>query len=169
MATVIIGAGIIGVSTAYYLSQSETGSSIHLIESSPELFASASGYAGGFLAKDWHSPASAALGEFSFAEHVRLAAEHNGAEKWGYNVCMTSSYSQSKAGHGDGKRGEDWLFNGTSRANTAKGALEGVINGDKSHEPKWFNKGSGMLELIAEDGSTAGVYVKLNTSVTFPY
>ena len=52
--TVIIGAGIIGCSTAYYLSQShdtEAGS-IHLVESSPELFASASGKAGGFIAAD---------------------------------------------------------------------------------------------------------------------
>jgi len=52
--TVIIGAGIIGCATAYYLSELEgvDPSSIHLIESSPELFASASGKSGGFLAED---------------------------------------------------------------------------------------------------------------------
>lgn len=52
--TIIIGAGIIGCATAYYLSHSgntEAGS-IHLIEASPELFASASGKSGGFLASD---------------------------------------------------------------------------------------------------------------------
>lgn len=52
--TVILGAGIIGVSTAYYLAQADPSlaSSIHLVDSSPELFASASGKAGGFLAAD---------------------------------------------------------------------------------------------------------------------
>lgn len=61
--TVILGAGIIGVATAYYLSLAEgnqageeSGSSskhrIHLVENADEFFASASGKAGGFLAED---------------------------------------------------------------------------------------------------------------------
>lgn len=52
--TVIIGAGIIGLSTAYYLSRSgrTNAESIHLVDSSKELFHCASGFAGGFLAKD---------------------------------------------------------------------------------------------------------------------
>jgi glycine/D-amino acid oxidase-like deaminating enzyme len=53
--TVIIGAGIIGCSTAYYLSQSSRtqASTIHLVDASPELFTRvASGLAGGFLAAD---------------------------------------------------------------------------------------------------------------------
>src|SRR4051794_19166928 len=51
MAIVIVGGGIIGTATAYYLSESHSNpSSIHIIESAPRLFASASGYAGGFLA-----------------------------------------------------------------------------------------------------------------------
>ncbi len=51
MPSVIVGTGIIGVATAYYLSQS-TKEEIHIIEASPELFASASGNAAGFLARD---------------------------------------------------------------------------------------------------------------------
>lgn len=52
--TVIIGAGIMGCATAYYLSQSPDTKpdTIHLIEASPELFASASGRAAGFVAPD---------------------------------------------------------------------------------------------------------------------
>ena len=52
--TVIIGAGIIGCATAYYLATSgkTAPSSIHIIEASPELFASASGKAGGFCTSD---------------------------------------------------------------------------------------------------------------------
>lgn len=51
MPTTVIGAGIIGVATAYYLSQSSKDE-IHLVEASPQLFASASGNAAGFLARD---------------------------------------------------------------------------------------------------------------------
>ena len=52
--TVIIGAGIVGCSAAYYLATSGNtkADTIHLIEASPELFASASGKAAGFLASD---------------------------------------------------------------------------------------------------------------------
>lgn len=51
MPTAIVGAGIIGVATAYYLSLS-IKEEIHIIEASPQLFASASGNAAGFLARD---------------------------------------------------------------------------------------------------------------------
>lgn len=52
--TVIVGAGIIGCATAYYLANSGNTrpDTIHLIEASPELFASASGRAAGFVAPD---------------------------------------------------------------------------------------------------------------------
>lgn len=52
--TVILGSGIVGLCTAYYLSESGNTDpqSIHLIDSSPELFQCASGLAGGYLAKD---------------------------------------------------------------------------------------------------------------------
>lgn len=56
--TVILGAGIIGCATAYYLSHSghTKPDTIHLVEASEELFASASGKAGGFLAADCMVP-----------------------------------------------------------------------------------------------------------------
>lgn len=52
--TVIIGSGITGLSTAYFLSESGHADpkSIHLIDASEELFRCASGLAGGFLAQD---------------------------------------------------------------------------------------------------------------------
>jgi glycine/D-amino acid oxidase-like deaminating enzyme len=52
--TIILGSGIIGLSTAYYLSESGNThpESIHLIDASSELFHCASGLAGGFLATD---------------------------------------------------------------------------------------------------------------------
>lgn len=53
-ATVILGSGIIGLSTAYYLSESGNTDpkSICLVDASPQLFRCASGLAGGFLAAD---------------------------------------------------------------------------------------------------------------------
>lgn len=52
--TVIIGAGIVGISTAYYLTESGNtrAESVHLVDSSAELLHCASGFAGGFLAAD---------------------------------------------------------------------------------------------------------------------
>ncbi|PSR93787.1 hypothetical protein PHLCEN_2v4682 [Hermanssonia centrifuga] len=100
--TVILGTGIIGLSTAYYLSHhladnheatpgTHTGHHIHLVEPSPELFASASGKAAGFLAKDWFAPAVAPLGEFSFDLHRNLAKEHGGRDKWGWSESVSYS------------------------------------------------------------------------------
>jgi hypothetical protein len=52
--TVILGSGIIGLSTAFYLSQSGNTppENIHLVDPIAELFHCASGYAGGFVAED---------------------------------------------------------------------------------------------------------------------
>jgi glycine/D-amino acid oxidase-like deaminating enzyme len=51
---VILGCGIIGLCTAYYLTESGNTDpkSIHLVDSSPELFQCASGLAAGFLSAD---------------------------------------------------------------------------------------------------------------------
>lgn len=52
--TVIIGSGIIGLSAAYFLCESGNTKpqSICLVDSSPELFHCASGFAAGFCARD---------------------------------------------------------------------------------------------------------------------
>jgi glycine/D-amino acid oxidase-like deaminating enzyme len=151
--TVILGTGIIGVSTAYYLSLTVPGSSIHLVEASPALFASASGFAGGFLAADWFSPSVAALGKLSFEEHARLAGEFNGRERWGYARSTGVSYSN---GSGRTKRGDDWLRDGTSRADAAGSRF---IDGNVE-SPRWLARTEGdHIDVISEKGSTAQVYV----------
>jgi glycine/D-amino acid oxidase-like deaminating enzyme len=115
--TVILGAGVIGVSTAYYLSKHQPPSTIHLVEPSPELFASASGYAGGFLAKDWFSAAVAELGALSFEEHRKLAEKENGAAKWGYSRSTSISLSSAT----DSKQSVDlWFRDGASRAEASR-------------------------------------------------
>ncbi|AEO54912.1 hypothetical protein MYCTH_2298102 [Thermothelomyces thermophilus ATCC 42464] len=150
--TVILGAGIIGVSTAYYLSQHQDPTSIQLVEPSPELFSSASGYAGGFLAKDWFGPSLTALGALSFNEHRRLAEEHGGREKWGYSRSTCVSYAASAAARDSGSRGDDWLRHGTSRADAAP-VIQDPLSGNT---PGWLRRLEGdHIELISDEGSTA--------------
>jgi glycine/D-amino acid oxidase-like deaminating enzyme len=181
MATVIIGGGIIGLATAYYLSEERPpaeGSNppIHVVDSSHSPLLSASGYAGGFLAKDWFSPASASLGALSFALHRELAEEHDGFRKWGYVGTRTYSLSIDERGVGTASkqsRGEDWMISGTSRAGVAPanarvdspqqqnatGATE-MLNPDGS--PTCFApQPSGTVEVMAEPDTTALIEPRL--------
>ncbi|KAI0677317.1 nucleotide-binding domain-containing protein [Trametes maxima] len=90
--TVILGAGIIGLSTAHSLVQlAPPDHRIHLVEPAPQLFSSASGKAAGFLAKDWFAPAIAPLGILSFDLHRALADTHNGPARWGYSESISYS------------------------------------------------------------------------------
>ena len=155
MATIVVGAGIIGTATAFYLSESASNpSSIHMIESAPRLFASASGNAGGFLAKDWFSALVAPLGELSFNLHQKLATDHNGEERWGYAASTALSLAIDEGrGVGKGERGEDWLLEGTSRANVALPKAEGdVLKEDGT--PAWVTrqKGGTLDTISSEDG-----------------
>lgn len=79
-----LGGGIIGCTTAYYLTRHPNFNpalhSITLLEASA-IAAGASGKAGGLLAL-WAYPAC--LVPLSYRLHKELAAEHNGAERWGY-------------------------------------------------------------------------------------
>ena len=165
MSTVIIGGGIIGLSTAYYLSQNNSPSDsqeIHILDSAPELLASASGYAGGFLALDWFNAHVESLGALSFRLHRELAERHGGARKWGYAGSHVYSLSVDDVGvDGQGKKGSsgDWILEGTSRANEVRtnsefdregnGIKRGdVVNADGS--PSVFTpQTGGTLETIA--------------------
>ncbi|PIL37357.1 hypothetical protein GSI_01050 [Ganoderma sinense ZZ0214-1] len=99
--TVILGAGIIGLSTAHSLARlASPDHSIHLVEPASELFSSASGKAAGFLAKDWFAPAIAPLGVLSFDLHRALADKHDGRTRWGYSKSL--SYSLDHAYQSDG-------------------------------------------------------------------
>ena len=145
MPTLIVGAGIIGVSTAYYLSLHNTPDEIHLIEASPQLFASASGNAAGFLARDWFTPSLARLGELSFDLHKQLAEEHNGQERWGYSPSSGSSLEEQVTSGGD------WLSEGTSRSVTATKTAQGESKG-----PMWL-KSRDNLNVMSDGSSTAQV------------
>lgn len=159
--TVILGAGIIGLSTAYYLAKHQPPNTIHLVEPSPELFASASGYAAGFLARDWFGPGVSSLGALSFDEHRRLAKVHDGATRWGYQRSTAVNYTpgsrRAKVGNGaGGGGGGDFLRTGGSRAATA--AHKEQQDGEVANEmvPPWLRRTPGdSVSVIGEVGSTA--------------
>ncbi|KAK2781364.1 hypothetical protein FQN52_001657 [Onygenales sp. PD_12] len=81
---VVIGGGIIGCSTAYYLtrhpSYNPTQHKITILEAS-EIAGGASGKAGGLLAL-WAYPSN--IVPLSFKLHAELAREHGGEQRWGY-------------------------------------------------------------------------------------
>lgn len=150
MPTVIVGTGIIGTATAFYLSSSQTRSgSIHLVEASPDLFASASGYAAGFIARDWFSPPLARLGALSFDLHKELAGQNGGYQGWGYTESTSTSLAETIGNHG----GADWLREGASRAVAAKNTSPA-----SGHAPSWL-KHKGELDLMSDGSTTAQVYV----------
>jgi glycine/D-amino acid oxidase-like deaminating enzyme len=159
--TVILGCGIIGLSTAYYLSQSSNTSPkhIHLVDSSPSLFHCASGFAGGFLAADWFAPSVAPLGALSFKLHKELAERHNGRKVWGYSTSTGTSWSQDSEVVGGS--GEDFLSNGTSRAQAA-----GPAPSLDSQGPVWLKKTEGgSLEVISKENSTAQMWGDISQSL----
>ncbi|KAL0468650.1 FAD dependent oxidoreductase [Neurospora intermedia] len=166
--TVILGAGIIGVSTAYYLSLSSSRpsspsppSEIHLVDPSPSLFWSASGFAGGFLARNWFAAEVSSLGALSFAEHARLASAHDGRRNWSYAPSTSLGYSAVAVDKGVNKRGDDWLRSGTSRAEAALGDNKEkvpVVSVEdlKEKTPTWLRRREGDdVEVIGGEGDTA--------------
>ncbi|KAI0708597.1 FAD dependent oxidoreductase [Earliella scabrosa] len=103
---VIVGGGIIGCTTAFYLAShprfAASSATITLIEASKHGVAQgASGKAGGLVAK-WAYPKE--LVNVSFPEHVRLAKEHNGTERWGWRLVNCGSWEG---------RGEPFADSGT--------------------------------------------------------
>ncbi|KAK7954008.1 hypothetical protein PG996_014894 [Apiospora saccharicola] len=83
---IIIGGGIVGCTTAYYLSRHPSFNPafhrITLLEAS-SVAAGASGKAGGLLGL-WAYPQC--IVPLSYQLHADLAAEHGGAERWGYRT-----------------------------------------------------------------------------------
>ncbi|KAK6347801.1 hypothetical protein TWF718_005626 [Orbilia javanica] len=162
---IILGAGIIGLSTAYYLSSSSPSSfhnhkqvspqNITLLDTSPTLFACASGRAGGFLAKDWFGPASSKLGGLSFGLHRQLADANDGKRRWGYGPSNSYSFERG-TGEGGRKRGDDWLRDGTSRVDASSG-VGNVDDGNvqRGIAPTWWNCEGGKVELSCTGDSTA--------------
>ncbi|KAI5862913.1 FAD dependent oxidoreductase [Durotheca rogersii] len=98
---VIIGGGVIGTTTAYYLTRHPAfNPSIHhitLLEAT-SVGAAASGKAGGLLGL-WAYPTC--LVPLSYRLHAELATEHGGAQRWGYRTleCGQLTATVKEGGH----------------------------------------------------------------------
>ena len=150
MPTIILGGGIVGSSVAYYLStttsvSTEQDQEIHVLDSATHLFQGASGYAAGFLAKDWFSPSVAPLGALSFALHEQLAETNDGMDKWGYMKGTAFSLDTTTSTSATGS--DDWLREGTSRAESSGHSRTSML--DASKPPVWLTRRKGMLEKIS--------------------
>ncbi|KAI0037740.1 FAD dependent oxidoreductase [Auriscalpium vulgare] len=109
---VVVGAGIIGTTTAFYLSRhpsvtsSSSPPSITIIEASQRGAAQgASGKAGGLVAK-WAYPKE--LTDVSFKQHVALSAEFDGSQRWGWRWVDVGEW-EGRGREASGKRVRDGL------------------------------------------------------------
>jgi glycine/D-amino acid oxidase-like deaminating enzyme len=112
MRVIVCGGGVIGTSTAYFLSR--RGAEVTLVERTGVANAS-SGKAGAFLALDWsRGSALDALSRRSFALHARLAEELD--DDWGYQRVTTyGAYAApGLAGRRGAGPGRDWLADGVA-------------------------------------------------------
>lgn len=166
MSTVILGGGIIGCSIAYYLTSNSSPhktEEVHIVESSSQLFSAASGYAAGFLAKDWFASSVAPLGALSFNLHRELAAEHGGAEKWGYmkSTALGLDVGHEHLGARKGARGDDWLRQGTSRREAAARLQDPSMTVKHDESPAWLTRQEGgRVENISHGETAAQVLVQ---------
>ncbi|KAH7106696.1 FAD dependent oxidoreductase [Auriculariales sp. MPI-PUGE-AT-0066] len=91
---VVIGGGIIGCTTAYYITRHPSfrpngrPDTLTILESD-EVAGAASGKAGGLVAT-WAYPSE--LAQLSYSEHEALAQEHRGSERWGYRVVECGTW-----------------------------------------------------------------------------
>ncbi|CAH8552185.1 unnamed protein product [Schistosoma bovis] len=105
MSVVIVGGGIMGVSTAYYLSKRKVDT---LIIEKEQLGSAASGRAGGFLAKDWCSHNEMdVLAQNGFDLHMKLADEFGSA--CDYRRVNTYSISLSPGKSSGSSNSPSWV------------------------------------------------------------
>ncbi|KAM0275795.1 hypothetical protein ACHAQH_007419 [Verticillium albo-atrum] len=140
---VIVGGGIIGSTTAYFLSRhAKFNPALHKITllEATSIAAGASGKAGGLLAL-WAYPQP--LVPLSYRLHAELAAEHGGAERWGYRRVECGSFDATVS-----RAKLDAVEQASAaRAAAAPGANEG------EEEKGWerLPKQDGAAEALLED------------------
>jgi glycine/D-amino acid oxidase-like deaminating enzyme len=120
----ILGGGVVGLSTAYYLSQSIDPARIGILDSAPELCAGASGQATGILHYGDSTPETNSLSRLAWNLHKTLALENNGEVRYGfsplvaYNITVNGGVNRTLANHRQDVKLPRWLKN--SEQYTAK-------------------------------------------------
>ncbi|OJT05364.1 hypothetical protein TRAPUB_3805 [Trametes pubescens] len=159
--TVILGAGIIGLATAHSLAElAPPDHRIHLVDPAPELFASASGKAAGFLAKDWFAPAIAPLGNLSFDLHRALAHRHNGRARWAYSESISYSLDRDFDDDSDDPDLDPGLASGSDRGGDAESPEEQRASGEPEDvhiSGRNGSQGQGGLDWLRQNTSRASV------------
>ncbi|CAH0005302.1 unnamed protein product [Clonostachys byssicola] len=187
---VIVGGGIIGSTTAYYLTRHPKFNpalhTITVLEAAPAIATGASGKAGGLLAL-WAYPEC--LVPLSYKLHAELAAEHGGIKRWGYrklgcgSIEVTVSKKRLEQLQQANDEGKTWEKLPKQDA-AAKNLLEesnfpsDFDYVDREIVETWAEMGSpGATETaqvhphhfttsIAELARGAGVHIKTNSKVT---
>jgi len=155
---VIVGGGIIGCTSAYYITHHPSFSSdnptVTILEAS-SVAGGASGKAGGLVAK-WAYPKE--LVDITFVEHERLAKEHGGKERWGFRYTGCGQWTG---------RGEDVQGEGEMTAKTSLEKKEGLVSGKNTarrnvglpDDLDWMKEElTDAYESMAADGDTAQVH-----------
>lgn len=135
-----LGGGVIGTTTAYYLTRHpDYNTALHhitLLEAT-SIAAAASGKAGGLLGL-WAYPSC--LVPLSYRLHAELAAEHNGAERWGYRrlecVQLTASV-EDKTPRGPAKTSKKAKKSGADVAKQSEGANDPKDQKDVGDQVEW--------------------------------
>ena len=100
-ATVIVGGGIIGFSTAFYLAETRRKAGqpvdITVVDTAPVLFAGASGGAAGVLGDYGFKPEADPLGLLSWELLKQLAKDYDGRKAWGFSdIYINNLYMQNQ-------------------------------------------------------------------------
>ncbi|KAG0669857.1 hypothetical protein C6P45_003252 [Maudiozyma exigua] len=154
----IIGAGIIGCCTAYYLTRHPKFSNdkYHItIYESNEVACAASGKAGGLLA-NWAFPSQ--LGALSFDMHRELAEKYDGGKNWDYRVLDTISLEADirddiiakKLNSNSGDDDDDDNIITPETKKHLKDMLGGYSNGSQSSLTSAETNNSDMLSSIRD-------------------
>ncbi|GKT98946.1 oxidoreductase tda3 [Fusarium langsethiae] len=192
---VVVGGGVIGSTTAYYLTRhpkfNKALHTITLLEAAPTVAAGASGKAGGLLAL-WAYPDC--LVPLSYRLHAELAAEHNGPQRWGYRQLGCGSFEavvsrdklkslQTNGATNQGQDGKEWeklpKQNGVAKELLKAGNLPKDLDWvDREIIESWSEMGApGKTETsqvhplhfttsIAELAQQGGAQIHTNTKVT---
>lgn len=163
---VIVGGGIIGCSTAYYItrhpSYDPSKHKVTILEAS-QIAGGASGKAGGLLAL-WAYPSN--IVPLSYNLHAELAKEHGGKERWGYRevgcgqLIAEVKRRRASVGSGDKEGGE-----AVSLQKRSAKAMESLKGAGFPTDLDWFDpEVMKEYEEMGDPGSTAQVHPYLFTT-----